>query len=620
MKKTLNKKKGFTLIELLAIIVIFGIIIGVSFPIVQTIMNNQDNKKYSYHEKIVEAATNTYIDQYGEDFDPDRECFNIPYYALINEGLVKEEEITCDTNQDPDADGIIQVWRRGDSNNFDYYYYLNCKNKNTGKVYTADKKAPAGCMGVNGNFLITKMTVLYDNATSGQVYSGSLTNRNVYFSIEANDPYMAGFHHVEYSLDEGATWTSTPEGSHEFTLTSSYKGDVYVRAVDKDGNRSSAESQFVNIDKTAPRAQIVFTPDSPQKVPNWFASNVTISYQSTDSDIARVEWSENNLYITSNQKDHVVRLTVTDQAGNSSTVTRTLNIDKTVPTVGQIQVASGTLGSNGWYTSNVTLTNTACSTSGPSGCTSSLSPTSLTASSSSGQTVTLTATSGAGLSSSTSTTIKIDKTGPSTPTSSGIGNGSMTGGSGSTDVESGISHYLYCAKTNSATPSNTDSCFTTSNTFTTSCGQTWYGWVVAVNKAGLRSGVKYHGSYKTADCCTLPAYDSACSTAGQTVWCNGQSRTCTNVGTNILNARWEITMACTLNCITSGGSFRGTWVCGKDSANGDKFNSGGSIGIGVSAYFIINGASLSDYYYYNGVVGNMQATCYYDTSPILRWR
>ena len=63
MKKTLNKKKGFTLIELLAIIVIFGIIIGVSFPIVQTIMNNQDNKKYSYHEKIVEAATNTYIDQ-----------------------------------------------------------------------------------------------------------------------------------------------------------------------------------------------------------------------------------------------------------------------------------------------------------------------------------------------------------------------------------------------------------------------------------------------------------------------------------------------------------------------------------------------------------------------------
>lgn len=61
----------------------------------------------------------------------------------------------------------------------------------------------------------------------------------------------------------------------------------------------------------------------------------------------------------------------------------------------------------------------------------------------------------------------------------------------------------------------------------------------------------------------------------------------------------------------------GVW---KDSANGDKFNSGGSIGIGVSAYFIINGASLSDYYYYNGVVGNMQATCYYDTSPILRWR
>jgi hypothetical protein len=154
-----------------------------------------------------------------------------------------------------------------------------------------------------------------------------------------------------------------------------------------------------------------------------------------------------------------LRVVTTDLAFNASTsATRTVRVDNTDPSVGSPNV-SGTQGSNGWYTSNVTVT-WPTPTDGGSGIasTSGCGTTSIT-SNTTGQTVTCSATDNAGNTGSSSVVIKRDNTIPSaaTLTSPGtyITNGKVLTGSGS-DATSGVASItsLYCAGT-SCTPTTT---------------------------------------------------------------------------------------------------------------------------------------------------------------------
>jgi hypothetical protein len=104
-----------------------------------------------------------------------------------------------------------------------------------------------------------------------------------------------------------------------------------------------------------------------------------------------------------------------DQVGNEegaktiAEATTRVAVDTTPPVV--VPTIAGTLGSNGWYTSNVTVTWTVSDPESGVTSSSGCSPTTLTTDTS-GTTLTCSATNGVGLSASASATVKIDKTPP----------------------------------------------------------------------------------------------------------------------------------------------------------------------------------------------------------------
>jgi prepilin-type N-terminal cleavage/methylation domain-containing protein len=173
--------------------------------------------------------------------------------------------------------------------------------------------------------------------------------------------------------------------------------------------------------------------------------------------------------------DYDLRVVTTDRAFNAATsATRTVRVDNTDPTVGSANV-TGTQGSNGWYTSNVTVT-WPSPTDGGSGIasTSGCGTTGIT-SDTTGQTVTCSATDTAGNTASRSVTVKRDATSPSTATLGSlgtfVGEGKVLTGSGA-DATSGVESitYLYCAGT-SCTPATTIGSSSTASTYPV----TWTG-------------------------------------------------------------------------------------------------------------------------------------------------
>src|SRR5207245_822171 len=99
-----------------------------------------------------------------------------------------------------------------------------------------------------------------------------------------------------------------------------------------------------------------------------------------------------------------------DNAGNSASASATTKYDASAPPA-NLSVTVGTPGSNGWYTSNVTVhTSGSDSVSGPVTCTADQ----FQASETTGHSFNGSCTNDAGLSTpATALTVKLDKTGPS---------------------------------------------------------------------------------------------------------------------------------------------------------------------------------------------------------------
>ena len=126
-------------------------------------------------------------------------------------------------------------------------------------------------------------------------------------------------------------------------------------------------------------------------------------------------------------------------------------------------------------------------------------------------------------------TVKIDTTGPTVPTTGAIGDvsGSNITGSiqtlagGSTDDGAGNITYKYIISTSNETPDKNDSRFSTTATFTRSCGTSYYAWAIAEDGAGNRSEVKYLGT--TSDGANSYSSWGTCSKT-----CGGGTQTRTN--------------------------------------------------------------------------------------------
>jgi RHS repeat-associated protein len=134
---------------------------------------------------------------------------------------------------------------------------------------------------------------------------------------------VSGVANVQAKLDGNAYTSLTPvtiEGLHQLD----------VDATDKAGNSSHVTVHF-SVDKTAPVIQA--KADPAPNAAGWNNTNVTVTFTCSDSG-SGIATCQGPISVTTEGAGQTVTGTAVDKAGRTSTVTVTLNIDKTAPVVG----------------------------------------------------------------------------------------------------------------------------------------------------------------------------------------------------------------------------------------------------------------------------------------------
>lgn len=185
-------------------------------------------------------------------------------------------------------------------------------------------------------------------------------------------------------------------------VTLSVKNEIDVQLRGKPG--SNLTIAIIGVDNDPPTITSTISP-----VPNaagWNNTNVTVTFACGDatSPVASCPAAQT---ITSEGAKQIISGTATDAAGNSTTTSVTLNVDKTPPTIGA--AVSPVSNAAGWNNSDVTV-NFVCNDS-LSGVPSCPSPVMVTTEGAN-QAISGTASDVAGNSNSTSVVIKLDKTPP----------------------------------------------------------------------------------------------------------------------------------------------------------------------------------------------------------------
>jgi hypothetical protein len=239
-------------------------------------------------------------------------------------------------------------------------------------------------------------------------------NAPVTVGLDASDN-LSDIDSTYYAVDGGAatkgnTVTVGTEGVHT----------VSYYSVDNAGNAEAAKAFTVKIDLSSPTIDPSQSPE--QGANGWNNTDVTVSFACADqSALSGVAVCPGPQTVTAEGKAQKVTGTATDNAGNSTSGTATVNIDKTAPTItgGPDRPANAA----GWYKDDVTVSfdgiDTLSGIQGVSG------PAHL--GEGKDQSVTGTGTDNAGNSASTTVSgINVDKTAPTlsaAPTSGPNGNG-----------------------------------------------------------------------------------------------------------------------------------------------------------------------------------------------------
>ena len=134
-------KKGFTLMELLVTVVVLGIIVGLSLPLVRNIRSAQTEKRYITYLDSVGQAAKLYTDSYSEDLYLGRTsgCVYVSYDEMNRYKLLKDidiRDISC--NSEFTAVKIVKFGEK-------YYYkpFIGCGTKKNGKASNPDIFRPS---------------------------------------------------------------------------------------------------------------------------------------------------------------------------------------------------------------------------------------------------------------------------------------------------------------------------------------------------------------------------------------------------------------------------------------------------------------------------------------------
>jgi hypothetical protein len=166
----------------------------------------------------------------------------------------------------------------------------------------------------------------------------------VNLDIEATDN-LSGVKATYFTVNGGAVQTGNKIG-----LTNDGTYALTFWAVDVAGNEGVHGSASVKIDQTAPTISHTVKPDPNDDL--WNNSDATVHFL-CDDPTSGVKSCTADQVVTTEAADQKVVGTAVDNAGNSSSDTATVNLDKTKPTI--TGKADRPANANGWYDANVTV-------------------------------------------------------------------------------------------------------------------------------------------------------------------------------------------------------------------------------------------------------------------------
>ena len=100
----MNNKKGFTLVELLVVVVILGIITGLSIPLLRNIRQNNELREYTTYMDSMKYSAKLYVESYEEDLFGRHKsgCTIVKYSSLVEKGLLKDiplSDVSCNSGE-----------------------------------------------------------------------------------------------------------------------------------------------------------------------------------------------------------------------------------------------------------------------------------------------------------------------------------------------------------------------------------------------------------------------------------------------------------------------------------------------------------------------------------------
>ena len=299
--------------------------------------------------------------------ESDIECSDIINIDTVAPEFSGIADITVSKNEEVDLtkDVIITDTLSGVESETSYIYTPETvdtsKTGVTEVIYTAYDKAGNKQEITRKVIVSSEAPTISFNVEEDTLNEYGWSNKDFYVTINVVDNSGHGVKEFKVctattdtcDIEKGSIITGKLSETRQIVQESS-NNRICVQAVDNYNQKSPVVcSDAYKLDKTKPEAGTINI-DGTQGLEGWYTTDVTISsVDGTDSLSGHLETTVDTLSITENTSSQIVTVTTKDKAGNTSTRTYTLKLDKTKPNVEFTIKAID--GNNGWYKSEVTL-------------------------------------------------------------------------------------------------------------------------------------------------------------------------------------------------------------------------------------------------------------------------
>ena len=395
------RKKGFTLIEIMAIIILLSVISIIIYPVINNTISKSEDDLYDQQIEELVRLSNAWVAGNAIDLVPKEGfTYDLTFEELATQGYIVEKDIINPKTGEV-FPGCMKVTYNSVDSNYNVSYDEACEAE-TGdvtpiinlvvdegvinsagyavrdfnvKVLGSNIASYKYCTGTrecepivsvngnSGNIAITNEGITYVCVIGKK---GSKTTKKLCksYKLDKSD-FVMGELVIDGTLGENGWYTSDVKLSvrdvegvtsklNINSITENTKGtEVILTSTSKSG-KTGTKKYTVKVDKTAPVAgtlNVIGTKGGN----GWFLSDVVfIVNNGSDNLSGHASTTSTHTSITSNTTGTEVIVTTKDKAGNTSTRSYVIKVNKSIPAAGEL-VIDGTLGENGWYTSDVNL-------------------------------------------------------------------------------------------------------------------------------------------------------------------------------------------------------------------------------------------------------------------------